>query len=66
MHVSTALQGHLGERLTQWFIGGAPRLRSEEVVYSPGDRFRLQTTAAGTVHVHIGEAALRGTPGDSW
>jgi hypothetical protein len=49
------LQGHLGERITQWFIGGAPRLRSEEVVYSPGDRFRLQTTAAGTVHVHIGE-----------
>lgn len=49
------LQGSLGERVTSFFIGGAPCLRVEEVVYSPGDRFRLQTVSGGVVHLQIGE-----------
>jgi hypothetical protein len=48
-------QGSLGERITSFFIGGAPCLRVEEVVYSPGDRFRLQTVSGGVVHLQLGE-----------
>jgi B9 domain-containing protein 2 len=44
----------MAERITQFFVGGAPRLRMEEVIYSPGDRFRLQTAAAGVVHLQVG------------
>ncbi len=47
-------QGSLGERITSFFVGGAPRLRTEEVIYTPGERFRLQTVAGGIVHVSIG------------
>jgi hypothetical protein len=43
------------ERAAAFFVGGAPRLRSEEVVHSAGDRFRLQTAAGGVVHVRLGE-----------
>lgn len=49
------MQGSLGERITSFFIGGAPCLRVEEVVYSPGDRFRLQTVSAGVVHLQLGK-----------
>jgi len=48
-------QGSLGERITSFFVGGAPRLRVEEVIYSPGDRFRLQTVSGGVVHVQLGK-----------
>ena len=27
----------------------------EEVIYTPGDRFRLHTTSSGIVHLQIGE-----------
>ncbi|KAI8475833.1 MAG: B9 domain-containing protein [Monoraphidium minutum] len=47
-------EGSALERVTAFFVGGAPRLRAEEVVHSPGDRFRLQTAAAGVVHVRLG------------
>ncbi|KAK9817261.1 hypothetical protein WJX72_011956 [[Myrmecia] bisecta] len=47
-------EGSLGERLTGFFVGGHPRLRWEEVVHSPGDRFRLQTVAGGMIHLHLG------------
>lgn len=50
----TRAQGTAGERVTAFFIGGAPRLRHEEVIYTPGDRFRLQTTARGVVHLQLG------------
>lgn len=49
------MQGSLGERVTSFFIGGAPCLQVEEVVYSPGDRFRLQTVSGGVVHLQLGE-----------
>jgi hypothetical protein len=52
-------QGSSLERVAAFFIGGAPRLRAEEVVHSPGDRFRLQTLAGGTVHVRLGESVQR-------
>lgn len=35
-------------------MGGAPRLKLEEVVHTPADRFRLQTVASGLVHLQIG------------
>lgn len=47
-------QGTPLERAASFFVGGAPRLRSEEVVHSPGDRFRLQTAAGGVVHLRLG------------
>eukprot|EP00879_Flechtneria_rotunda_P033217 GHRR01036766.1.p1 GENE.GHRR01036766.1~~GHRR01036766.1.p1 ORF type:complete len:169 (+),score=30.36 GHRR01036766.1:61-567(+) len=47
-------EGSVGERITSFFVGGAPRLRAEEVIYSPGDRFRLQTVSGGVVHLHLG------------
>lgn len=52
------LQGSLGERITSFFIGGAPCLKVEEVVYSAGDRFRLQTVSGGVVHIQLGEANI--------
>jgi B9 domain-containing protein 2 len=51
----SSAQGCLGERITAFFVGGAPRLRVEDVVYSPGDRFRLQTVSGGVVHLQLGE-----------
>lgn len=44
----------MGERIGQFFVGGAPRLKVEEVVHSASDRFRLQTVASGLVHLQIG------------
>ena len=38
---------------TQSLVGGGPRLKAEDVVHTPGDRFRLQTRAAGLVHVEL-------------
>ena len=48
------VQGSTGERIAAFFLGGNPRLKYEEVVHTPGDRFRLRTTASGTVMVQIG------------
>lgn len=48
------MQGSLGERIAAFFLGGHPRLKLEEVVHNPGDRFRLQTDATGVVHLQIG------------
>lgn len=47
-------EGSLGERFQAFFLGGHPRLRVDELVHTPGDRFRLQTRSAGQVHVHLG------------
>ncbi len=51
---TAGVQGSAGERLSSFFVGGQPRLKLEEVVYSTGDRFRLQTVTAGVVHVQVG------------
>mmetsp|Transcript_1899 Transcript_1899/g.2952 ORF Transcript_1899/g.2952 Transcript_1899/m.2952 type:complete len:176 (+) Transcript_1899:141-668(+) len=47
-------EGSVGERIAAFFVGGHPRLKLEEVVYTPGDRFRLQTTTAGMLHLKLG------------
>lgn len=47
-------EGTLWERISAFFIGGYPRLKLEEVVYTPGDRFRLQTKAGGVIHFELG------------
>mmetsp|Transcript_13953 Transcript_13953/g.44311 ORF Transcript_13953/g.44311 Transcript_13953/m.44311 type:complete len:177 (-) Transcript_13953:1787-2317(-) len=48
-----ALDGSTSERVAAFFVGGSPKLKMEEVVYSPADRFRLTTHAAGVVHVQL-------------
>lgn len=42
------------EKLQAFFIGGKPRLKYEEVIHSPGDRFRLATRAAGVIKLQLG------------
>ena len=42
------------EKLTAFFVGGRPRLKFEEGIHSPGDRFRLQTRAAGVIKLQLG------------
>lgn len=46
-------EGSFGERFSGFFLGGRPRLKLEEVVYTGGDRFRLQTLSTGQVHVRL-------------
>mmetsp|Transcript_18836 Transcript_18836/g.52535 ORF Transcript_18836/g.52535 Transcript_18836/m.52535 type:complete len:178 (+) Transcript_18836:224-757(+) len=54
LHCPTWLpMGNLGERMSAHFVGGGPRLKLEEVVFTAGDRFRLQTTAGGIVHLEL-------------
>jgi hypothetical protein len=57
-HARAAQKGTLGERIASFFVGGAPRLACEEVVHAPGDRFRLQTVAAGIVQLQLGGSGL--------
>lgn len=40
--------------MAAFFLGGNPRLKFEEVVYMPGDRFRLNTVASGVVQLRLG------------
>lgn len=47
-------QGSLGERLAAFFLGGNPRLKYEELIHTPGDRFRLNTVASGVVQLQLG------------
>ena len=42
------------EKLQAFYIGGKPRLKYEEVIHSPGDRFRLATRAAGVIKLQLG------------
>ena len=46
-------EGTAAERLSAFFVGGRPRLKFEEVIHQPGDRFRLQTKAAGVVRLRL-------------
>ena len=41
------------QQVTSYFVGGAPRLKHENIIYSPGDRFRLRTKSTGVIHVHF-------------
>lgn len=41
------------QQVSSYFVGGAPRLKHEDIVYSPGDRFRLMTKSTGVIHVHF-------------
>jgi len=52
--VTWSLEGSLLERVSAFFIGGSPRLKLEEVVHTPGDRFRLQTVSGGVIHLELG------------
>lgn len=47
-------EGTAMEKLTSFFVGGRPRLKFEEVIHSPGDRFRLQTRAGGVIKLNLG------------
>lgn len=47
-------EGSLGERLAAFFLGGNPRLKYEELIHTPGDRFRLNTVASGVVQLQLG------------
>jgi B9 domain-containing protein 2 len=47
-------EGTVMEKLTSFFVGGRPRLKFEEVIHAPGDRFRLQTKAGGVIKLHLG------------
>ena len=47
-------EGTRAEKLSAFFVGGKPRLKFEEVIHAPGDRFRLQTKAAGIVTLNLG------------
>ena len=47
-------KGTYREQIRSYFIGGAPQLRTSDVIYTGPDRCRLSTTAMGTVHLQIG------------
>ncbi len=53
-HPASPSQGSLGERLAAFFLGGNPRLKYEELIHTPGDRFRLNTVASGVVQLQLG------------
>ncbi|XP_075773931.1 B9 domain-containing protein 2 [Pelodiscus sinensis] len=46
--------GSWQERLSQLFVGGGPQLLNSDLIYTGADRYRLQTVAAGTVHLQLG------------
>ena len=41
------------DRLLSRVVGGATRLKYENIVHSPEDRFRLQTASSGLVHLDL-------------
>lgn len=45
--------GSFVEGLTSNYIGGAPHLRTQALVYTPNDRYRLKSESAGSVHINI-------------
>ena len=45
--------GTLAEQIKSFFIGGTPRLKIEEIVYSSSDRFRLCTVSSGIVNLRF-------------
>ncbi|XP_026544125.1 B9 domain-containing protein 2 [Notechis scutatus] len=45
--------GSWQEQLSQCFVGGGPQLISSDLIYTGGDRYRLQTCAMGTVHFQL-------------
>lgn len=47
--------------LAAFFLGGHPRLKVEEVVYTPGNRFRLQASAPALCVIHSMSRLLSST-----
>ncbi|XP_029427651.1 B9 domain-containing protein 2 isoform X1 [Rhinatrema bivittatum] len=47
-------QGSWQEQLSQLFVGGGLQLKNSDLIYSGADRYRLQTTAMGKVHLQLG------------
>ncbi|CAH8503526.1 unnamed protein product [Dicrocoelium dendriticum] len=45
--------GSITDQIFSNFIGGGPHLRKSEIVYSPGDRFFLQTQSMGYLVLHL-------------
>jgi B9 domain-containing protein 2 len=45
--------GTLLEQFSQAFLGGSQKLRNENMISNPGDRFRLRTVSAGVVFLEI-------------
>lgn len=45
------------EQMRTFFVGGAPQLKTSDVIYSGSDRYRLKTEAMGTVHLQLGIVA---------
>lgn len=45
--------GTLMDQIWSFFLGATPQLKSLDLVYNPSDRFRLQTTAMGKVHMEV-------------
>ena len=46
-------QGSITEELIALFLGGAPQLRNEELVYSGTDKYRLKTITTGKVFIQL-------------
>lgn len=38
---------------SEYFLGGSLELSSSDIVYSPADRYRLRTQAAGSVYLDV-------------
>ncbi|XP_077192705.1 B9 domain-containing protein 2 [Paroedura picta] len=45
--------GSWQEQISQRFVGGGPQLLNSDLIYTGGDRYRLQTSAMGTVHLQL-------------
>lgn len=45
--------GTVCEEIGRFFLGGGPQLRALDSVHSGADRFRLQTTTMGLVHLEL-------------
>ncbi|TRY97892.1 hypothetical protein DNTS_034128 [Danionella cerebrum] len=45
--------GSWQDQLSQMFVGGGPQLRSPDLIYSGGDRYRLHTVAMGKVVLEL-------------
>ncbi|KAI9357653.1 B9 domain-containing protein 2-like protein [Zopfochytrium polystomum] len=45
--------GTIMDQVWTFFLGATPQLKSLDLVHNPSDRFRLQTTAMGKVHIDV-------------
>lgn len=45
--------GTISQQIAAYFVGGGPQLKSEDLIHSSTDRYRLRTTAMGNVHLQL-------------